>query len=507
MLKLLRKKGLAKKIIWIIAIVIIFSFGFFGTAYLITGNTGSDYAGRIFGKKVTIEDFGKFYRNTRLQAVRQYGNNLQKIAHMLNLEAQTWDRMILLHEAKRRRIRISNEDIVRNIQEDTSFERDGRFDMLLYNAILRSLQIRPRDYEEHVRDNLKIAELYRQATSTVTISEEEVFDAYKKRNEKVQVSYVYVPFEGFVENILINDGEVKKYYEENKDEFLLPPSVNVQYLSFDFPETVIETEDGNEIEDDALEEEKDKIRDKAQQVFDSLLIDPDMAKIAGQFGLTVKTTGFFSMEQPNLALGWSYELLNGVFQMNESEVREPFENPSGMTIIQVKEKRDAQIPEFTETEEKAREAVINQKSKEIARKKADEYLVAIRSELEKSKIMDFTKAAKAIGLEIHQTPEFTRGQYLPQVGLSTDFQDAAFKLNDVDGGEVSNVIETDKGFCLLHLDDYTPIDESAYEEAKDDLAQSISDEKKSAAFADFLAQLRLEADVINNLAQLETVGP
>ncbi|MCK4882932.1 MAG: hypothetical protein KAS92_07905, partial [Candidatus Omnitrophica bacterium] len=38
MLNILRKKGFAKKVIWAVAIVIIISFGFGGTFYLLSGN-------------------------------------------------------------------------------------------------------------------------------------------------------------------------------------------------------------------------------------------------------------------------------------------------------------------------------------------------------------------------------------------------------------------------------------------------------------------------------------
>ena len=104
MLNVLRKKGFAKKVIWIIAIVIIVSFGFFGTAYLLTGSKNYYYAGKIFGKKISLEDYNKVYENVRIQAIRQYGYNLNELEPVLNLEARTWDRMILLHEAKKRRI-------------------------------------------------------------------------------------------------------------------------------------------------------------------------------------------------------------------------------------------------------------------------------------------------------------------------------------------------------------------------------------------------------------------
>ena len=47
MLALMRKKGFAKKVIWAVAIVIIISFGFFGTAYLLTGTSRNSYPPRV----------------------------------------------------------------------------------------------------------------------------------------------------------------------------------------------------------------------------------------------------------------------------------------------------------------------------------------------------------------------------------------------------------------------------------------------------------------------------
>ena len=511
MLNILRKKGFAKKVIWVVAIIIIISFGFFGTAYLLTGSGRAGYAGKIFGKKISFEDFNKVYQNTRIQAIRQYGYNLDKVAHLLNLEAQTWDRMILLYEANKRRIKVPNNAVIEAIRKDPSFERDGRFDVLIYNAILRNLRVRARDYEENMRDNLKITELYKQVTSSVTIADEEVFEEYKKRNEKVQVSYVFVPPETFKEEVSVNAEQIEQYYEDHKSEFLMPPMIDVRYLTFSFPEETEKNEaPGTEtpateapVEEEqgpSLDEKKDIIREKADAVFQELLLEPDMEKIASQNKLSVLTTGFFSMEQPNLTAGWSYGFLNELFQMEKNEIGGPVETVNGVSIVQIKEKRGSYIPDFPEARDRAREAVIDREARKIASQKAAEYLDAIKQELDKSQLRDFPKAAKDLNLEIYQTPAFNRGQYLPQVGLSKEFQEAAFEL--AENNKVSDVIETATGYCILHLDDYIPVEESEYEKAKDDLAQALSDEKKNIVFGDYMVQLRTKADLFSHLAEL-----
>ena len=518
MLSILRKKGVAKKVIWVVAIVIIISFGFFGTAYLLTGSGRTNYAGKIFGKKISFDDFNKVYQNTRLQAIRQYGYNLDRVAHLLNLEAQTWDRMILLHEAKKRRIKVSNNEIIGDIRNDPSFQRNGQFDVLIYNAILRNLRVRARDYEENVRDNLKIAELYKQATSSVTIAEEDVFEEYKKRNEKIQISYIFVSPKSFKEDVSVNAAQVEQYYEDNKFEFLRPPMIDVRYLTFAFPEEIEaekeetvedpETEKDKDSEteapveeeqDPSTEEKKDLIREKADAVFQELLINPDMESVAAQNNLPVETTGFFSMEQPNLTAGWSYDFLNDLFQMEKDEIGEAFETPNGVSIVQIKEKRESYIPEFQEARDKSREAVIEKEAKKIAGQKAGEHLEAVIGGLDKSKLRDFPKAAKELKLEIHQTPIFNRGQYLPQIGISKEFQEAAFELTEEN--KVSAVVETATGHCILHLDDYIPIETSEYEKAKDDLAQTLSDEKRNTFFGDFATQLRGKADLFSYIAE------
>ena len=508
MLKLLRKKGFAKKMIWAVAIVIIFSFGFFGTAYLVTGSGGASYAGKIFGKKISVEDFNKVYQNARIQAVRQYGYNLNKVAHLLNLEAQTWDLLILLHEAKKRKIKVSNDEIISTIEEDDSFKKNGQFDTLSYNTILRNLQVRPRDYEENMRDNLKIAELYKQATSSVMLSEEDVFKEYQNRNEKIQTSYVLVLSDSFKENVAPEASKIEQHYQKNKTEFLIPPSVNVQYLTLDFPELDESAEnlkaedDNSENQETKLEEEKDLIREKADMIFEELLINPDMVKISKKHNIEVKTSGFFSLEQPNLTLGWSYDLLNRIFEMNLNEVNEPIETASGLSIVQIKEKRESYIPQFSEVQDKVRIAVASEMAKDVALVKTKEYLEAIKKELGEAKLKDFPKAAKTLGLEIHQTPVFSRGQYLPQIGISKDFQEAAFALTEAN--DLSNVVEIAKGYCILHLDNYTPIEQSEYEKAKDELAQTISQEKQNTVFGDFVAQLRIESGLIDNLPKLRS---
>ena len=57
-MKFFRHDAIKKKVLWFTTIIIILSFGVFGTAYLIAGNQNDNaYAGSAFGKKIKLNDF------------------------------------------------------------------------------------------------------------------------------------------------------------------------------------------------------------------------------------------------------------------------------------------------------------------------------------------------------------------------------------------------------------------------------------------------------------------
>ncbi len=508
---MLRKKGVMKKIIWTVIVVIIIAFGFGGTLYLLKGARNASYAGKIFGKKISFDDFEKNYRDVRVQAIMRYGDNFRNVQQYLNLENETWDRLILLHEVKKRKIRISDKEVIDRIEQYPFFQRNKQFDPALYNNILKNIfRIKPRRFEESVRGTIKFSKLYKQETLSTTVPEKEIFEAYKKQNEKVQISYVFVSPEQFKNNVPFNEEANKKYYNENKIEFLLPASINVSYISIDFPEPPGVNETASQGSDETPEnkppalpeiskKEKEAVANTANNIYEELLINPKLEVIAKQHNLEIKTTGFFSMEQPNLSLGWSYEALNQIFQLETNEISDLLETPEGYRIIQIKEKKGAYVPKYAEAKKKVWESVLKKETRNIAKQRAQAYLLSINQELDKTKLKDFPKAAKALGLEIYQTPVFNRGQYLPKVGIAKDFQEAAFQLTE--DNPIGEVVETKNGYCILHLDSYIPVEDADYQKNKSALAKSLLNERKNKVFNDFLTKLRVASQLESNITK------
>jgi peptidyl-prolyl cis-trans isomerase D len=487
MLKVLRKEGISKKILWVIAIIIIISFGFFGTAYLLDSRMTNNSAGKVFGKNISMQIFEKSLSAVEAQGLLRYGDNYKKIRQYLNLESETWDRLILLHESNRRKIKISNEEVVQAVQHYAFFQRDEKFDLLLYNDILRYVfRMNARDFEEGLRDSLKFTKLYEQITTPIGVAENEIFNSYKKQNEKAQVSYILIPTEKFKSDVPFNEAAAQEYFNANPLEFLTPPSINADYIQIAFPSD--------------KQEEMDPIREKAIQIHQQLTQqNRSWEDVAKENSIEIQSTGLFSLESPNLSLGWPFETINKLFELSAGSFTEPFETSKGIYIARLKEHTNSHAPSFEEAKDKVKDILAEQGAKELAKKKADEYYQTINEQFQKTSYIEFSEAVKTLGFELTQTPLFTRGQYLPGIGIAKEFQEEAFRLNNQ--SKLGKVVEVPNGYCILYLDNYTPADEKDFEKNRENIEKDILTEKRNVAFTDFLNGLRSRAKVISRLPQ------
>lgn len=490
MLKLLRKKGVMKKLLWVIAIGIILSFGVLGQGYLLNDKAQTADAGKIFGKKVSLDDFDHYYQQTTVQAMIQYGQNFSKIREFLNLEAETWDRLILLHETKKRKIKIADQAVIDAVKEYPFFHREGQFDKLLYNDILRFvLKVQPRDFEEGIRNSLKFAELYKQETTNITVADQDVRDAYQKKNEKIQLSYILASADDFKNQIPVDETQLQKYYEEHKNDFAVPAMINVEYIRLELPEN-------------PTDQDKKTLTAKANDIAKEVSANKDdLAVAAKKFGVVLNTSGLFSMEQPNLQIGSSYEALQKIFQLKVGDVTAPLETPTGYQIVKMKEKKENYVPEYSEAKDKVIDAWKLIEAKKIAKQKAGENLAAVKKAFGDVRRPNFAQTAKALGLNIQQTPTFNRGEYLPTIGISKDFQDVAFNLSEDNRlGDIA--VETLTGYAVLYLDSKQPFDEQDFEKQKESIRESVLTEKRNTSFSQFLTQLRLKANLQDNISEL-----
>lgn len=509
MMKLFQKAHMRK---WgfVVSSLIVVSFMLWGgSASQLGGNSGITYAGKIFGRKIAFEEFEKSLRQVQIQARMQYGENFRKLQDALNLDGQAWDRLILLQEAKKRRIQVSDAEVMETIASGYGLrKKNGTVDPQAYEYTIRSnFGVPPRVFEEGLRDSLRIARVFQEETAQITISADEAQKAYTTRNQKIQVSYTIFPTEDLKSQIAFDETAAKEYFASHKDEFVMPPTVNVEFLQIAIAPTP--TQEENKSADAATSNEtpvtptdlRDAAWEKALALYETITGGKNFAQVAKENDLAIGVSGLFPMEQPILKPGWTFPIIQKLFQADEGDVLEPIETPDGYQLLRIKEKKDAYIPEYEQAKEKVREHWIADQARKLSKEKSEQAYQSLVSEFTKFKNPDFVAITKSLGLNIQQTPAFGQGEYLPTLGIAKDFQETAFKLTEA--SRLSGPVDTTKGYCLLYLDKIIPADMKEFEKEKEKLQERLLIEKRTEEFNNFLTKLRIQANLEDNIAKLK----
>lgn len=118
---------------------------------------GKKYKGIIAGRKVPWQEYYKSLRTCERQAILAYGDKFNQMRKDLKLEEQAWQRLILLEKAKKQGVKIEDKEVIAAIKKIPLFQNEEGFDKKKYNQILEYLKIKPRKFEEEIRETLKIS--------------------------------------------------------------------------------------------------------------------------------------------------------------------------------------------------------------------------------------------------------------------------------------------------------------------------------------------------------------
>ncbi len=170
-------------------------------------------AGLIFGRPVTVEDFMMAAKAVTHHAILRYGERYRSQLKPEMLETQAWERLTLLAEAKKERIKVSNQEVIEEIGRYPIFQAEsGQFDQAAYQAIMRySLGTTARVFEEETRDSLKIRKLIQKAVGESTVSDLELKTSYRNQERAIRISFFTVPEEAQAQ-------EAFKILSENPDQ-------------------------------------------------------------------------------------------------------------------------------------------------------------------------------------------------------------------------------------------------------------------------------------------------
>jgi hypothetical protein len=473
-LRILRSKKTAKKIWIALAIVIIPAFCFWGFGSALRDRKESAFVGKVFGKSISKQEYLRNYKAIRDLYLIQLGQEqLAKLEKYLNLNPQVWERIILLSEAKRMNISVSNQEVVDSIKQYPFFQRKGGFDPEVYqDTITYVFRTNPRVFEEEIRDNLTIAKLHQKVTANISIDEDEIKDAYIKQNEQISLEYILVQIQDFINQVAVEEEELVDYYNSNPGKFKKSLSYNLEYIK-----------------------SGDKDNQTISRVTQLLKQGFSLQNIAKDTGLELKQTGLFSDNEPIPQIGWSTEILKILPQLKPKG--KPWPKPihtdaNIVYFVSLDEKKEPYIQPFDDVREQVNQMLRQQKAKQTAQ----ERLNACYNEAE---IVGFKESAKEFNLKTGKTELFKPRGYVEGLGNSDVFFDA---VQDLKEGQISKILNTPSGFCIVKLLQRIKPDEEEFNQEKEKFSNNLLEQKKQEYFNQFLTDLRDKANLSISLPDL-----
>ncbi len=225
-----------KRVVQVVLALIILPFAFWGLdSYQNSGDAG--VMATVNGTNIGQAEFE--------DALMQQRRRMQELAGA-NFDPELFDRPeikrsvleglatqhLMLATAKDEGLAVSDEQIAQIIASVGAFQKDGRFDKQMYEAALRAQGMSPELFEYRVRQDI----LNRQLTDAYTqngFSAETTAEKLIRLNEQQRVvSITTLGLSDFLKKAVVADAEVKKYYEQNSQQFQVPERAQVDYLVF-----------------------------------------------------------------------------------------------------------------------------------------------------------------------------------------------------------------------------------------------------------------------------------
>jgi peptidyl-prolyl cis-trans isomerase D len=235
---------------------------------------------------------------------------------------------------------------------------------------------------------------------------------------------------------------------------------------------------------------------RAEEVAKEIQAPADLDKVAKARGWKVEETGFFTADEPILALGASPQVSAAIFALKEGEVSEPLRVGRGYAIAALSGRQDPSLPKFDDVKDRVRTDALRDKAAKAASEKAVSVAAALKT------APDFVAAAKKAGYEAKSSELIARGASLPEIGVNAAVEKAAFALG---AGAVSDPVSAGDGTTIVKVIERQDVKPAEMAASRESVRQDLLDARRTDFFTAYMVKARgrmkieLNREVLNSI--------
>ena len=351
------------------------------------------------------------------------------------------------------------------------------------------------EFEDVVGQGLLEEKFRELVTDGMTVSPAEVEQEFRRRNEKVKISYVVVKPDDLQSKIEASDADLSAYFEKNKARYNVPERRVVQYAFLDLeqlrlhaniPQDQIRAYYNENIDrykqpDRAhvahilfktvgkTDAEAEEIHKKAEDVLKK-------AKSGSNFGDLAKQYSEDTSKDRGGDLDWIVrgqtvpEFEQAAFSLPIGSVSDLVKTQYGFHIVKVIDRQAARTQPLDEVFPQ----ILGALQEDQAQRAAEDISGQISAEIRRSGRVSIDDLAKKFNLKMGQTPPLEANQPIPEVGNSPELAETVFRLRP---GDDSSPIHTDKGYVVISVKEDQPAHPATLVEVRDRVLADYRHEK------------------------------
>lgn len=224
-----------KKIVQIFLALITLPFAFFGVeSYVRSVGAGDDVA-KVGDSAITQQHFQQALRDQQERLRAQMGGQVDP--KMLdNPQARKAivddlvDQRLLMLEANKKRMFVSDEAIRRTVGGIDAFKVDGKFSSERYEAVLRGQGMTPASFEAQLRQDLTLQQLAGAVAQSGVRPHSLTDRILALQTEKREVMEYRFALDAYLSKVKLSDDAVKKFYDENARQFQMPEQAKAEFV-------------------------------------------------------------------------------------------------------------------------------------------------------------------------------------------------------------------------------------------------------------------------------------
>ena len=392
--------------------------------------------------------------------------------------------------------RITNEQLSERIGAFPAFQSEGRFDPARYEMLLQNAGLSAEGFERQQRQQGAVDQLRIGLRETSLVVPAMTDRAIELLMQERVAQFTILELQPFSEAVQISDDAARGEYEKNRDRYIQPPQMQVDYLALSVDalaaQAVVTAEaeqafyDSNtdrftrpgsrsashiliSVPGDAQEAEAEKARDKAQRLANQGRDGTDFAALAREHSDDPGSAGRGGDLGIIRSGTMAPEFEAAVFELNPGEISDPVRTEYGWHVVMLTDLRESVVSSFADVRSEIRSL--------LAREWAEDQFMVMAEDFQNMVFEQpgsLEATADFLGLPIQRTDWFSRNAG-EGIATHTVVREAAFSDEVRVDRMNSEMIEIDSDLLVaVHFADYRDQRQLDFEEVSKEITDYLA---------------------------------